>query len=352
MKLGEIASWLGVPLEGRPDVEIGGLAGLDDAGPGDLSFVTGRRYRRAFERSRGGAFLVPPGFDSLERPSLRSRAPYADFARAVELFYPPPVRPVSGVHPTAVLGEGVEIGREVSIGPYVVLGARVRIGDRTVIHPHVTLYADVVVGRECVLHAGVHLREGVRLGDRVRIENGVVLGGEGFGYALREDGVRIRVPHCCPVEVGDDTDIGANTTIDASHPGQPHFGHGRTRTWIGKGVKIDNLVTVGHGCSVGDLSTIASQVGLAGGTEIGRGVLFAGQAASAGHLRVGDGAMVGGRTAVTGDLAPGAQVLGVPHMERRRWARAVVALRRLPELVHRVRRLELRLGIDPKDGEP
>lgn len=348
MKLREIASRLGLPLEGGPEVEIRGLAGLDDAGPEELSFATGPRYRRAFERSRGGAFLLPPGFDALDRPCLRSPAPYADFARAVDLFLPPYPRPSPGVHPTAVLGEGVTLGRGVSIGPYVVVGDRARIGDGTILHPHVVIYPDVVVGRECEIHSGVHLREGVRLGDRVRIENGVVLGAAGFGYTHRADGVRIRIPHRCPVDVGDGTDIGANSTIDASHPGQPRFGHETTRTWIGEGVIIDNLVTIGHGCAVGDQTTISAQVGLGGGTEVGRGVLFAGQSASAGHLRIGDGSMVGGRAGVSSDLEPGSQVLGAPHMERRLWTRAVAAFRRLPELMHRVRRIEQRLGIDSK----
>ncbi len=151
------------------------------------------------------------------------------------------------------------------------------------------------------------------------------------------------------MSIGDDTDVGANVTIDASHPGRPHYGHDETRTWIGRGVKIDNLVQVGHGCAVGDGSTICAQVGLAGGTEIGKEVLFGGQSASGGHLRIGDGAMVGGRTGVSGSLKPGEQVLGTPHMERRRWVRAVVAFRRLPELVQRVRRLEARVGVEPED---
>jgi UDP-3-O-[3-hydroxymyristoyl] glucosamine N-acyltransferase len=349
VKLGEIAARLELPLEGDPELEVRGLAGLTDARPDELSFVTGPRYRQAFEGSSAGAFLVPPDFDALGRPCLRSRAPYADFARAVDLLVPGPPRPAPGIHPTAVVSPDAQIGQDVSIGPYVVVGPRAQVGDRTILHPHVVLYADVQIGGDCVVHSGVGLREGVRLGDRVVVENGAVLGSEGFGYAFREDGVRIRVPHRCSVEVGDESDIGANTTIDASHPGQPRFGHEVTRTWVGRGVKIDNLVQIGHGCAIGDESTVCAQVGLAGGTELGRGVLFAGQSASAGHLRIGDGAMVGARSGVSGDLEPGAQVLGAPHMERRRWARAIAAFRRLPELVQRVRRLEKHLGIKGED---
>jgi UDP-3-O-[3-hydroxymyristoyl] glucosamine N-acyltransferase len=349
VKLGEIASRLGLPLEGDADVEIRGLAGLEDAGPADLSFATGPRYRRAFESSGAAAFLLPPDFDPLGRPCLRSSAAYADFARAVDLLLPSASKPRAGVHPTAVLAEGVELGENVSIGAYVVVEPDARIGDGTVVHPHVTVYAGVTIGKECVIHSGAHLREGVRLGDRVVVQNGAVLGSDGFGYAFRADGKRIRVPHRCPVDVGDDTDVGANSTIDASHPGQPRYGHEATRTWIGSGVKIDNLVQVGHGSAVGDGSTLCAQVGLAGGTDVGKGVLFAGQSGSRGHVRIGDGAMVGARAGVASDVEAGAQVLGAPHMERRRWGRATAIFKRLPELLQRVRRIERHLGIKSED---
>ena len=345
MKLGEIASHLGLALEEGAEVEIRGLARLEDAGPEDLGFVTGPRYRDAFEASRAGAFLVPPGFDTGGRSCLRSRNPYADFARAIALLLPPPHRPERGVDPTAVVASGAEIAEDACIGPYVVLGPRVRIGARTVIHPHVVLYAGVVVGEDCEIHSGAQIRDGVRLRDRVTIDNGAVIGSEGFGYVPLEDGSRLRVPHRCPVTIGDDTDIGANTTIDASHPGHPRSGHPETRTWIGRGVKVDNLVHVAHGCSIGDGSTLCAQVALAGRTEVGRGVLFGGQSASIGGVRIGDGALVGARAGVSGDLEPGAQVLGAPHMERRRWARAMAAFKRLPELVRRVRRIEAQLGL-------
>jgi UDP-3-O-[3-hydroxymyristoyl] glucosamine N-acyltransferase len=311
--------------------------------------VTGPRYRRAFEGSSAAAFLLPPDFDALGRPCLRSRTPYADFGRAIDLLLPPATKPEIAVHPTAVLAEGVQLGQSVSIGAYVVIGPGARIGNGTVLHPHVTVYAGVTIGEDCVIHSGAHLREGVCLGDRVVVQNGAVLGSDGFGYAFREDGKRIRVRHCCPVDVGDDTDVGANTTIDASHPGQPRFGREATRTWIGSGVKIDNLVQVGHGSAVGDGSTLCAQVGLAGGTDVGKAVLFAGQSASAGHARIGDGAMVGARAAVAGDVEAGAQVLGAPHMERRRWGRATAIFRRLPELLQRVRRIERHLGIKSED---
>lgn len=342
--LGELARELGLPLEGDPSIEIHGLAGLDDAREGELSFVTGPRYARAFQRSKGSAFLAPPEFSNEGRPVLRSPAPYADFARAIALFEPSS-EPPPGVHPTAVLGEGVELGRDVSIGPYAVIGAGARIGDRTRIHPHVTVYPGVRIAADCEIHSGAHLREAVELGNRVVVHSGAVLGSQGFGFTFTAEGRRIRVPHSCGVHVGDDVEIGANTTIDASHAGQGRHGREHQATWVAPGVKIDNQVQVGHGCAIGENATICAQVGLAGSTEVGRNVMFGGQAAAGGHLEIGDGALIGGRCGVVSSVDPGAQVHGFPQMDRRLWARVAACWKRLPELVKRVRRIEDHLGL-------
>jgi UDP-3-O-[3-hydroxymyristoyl] glucosamine N-acyltransferase len=346
VKLGELATRLDLSLEGNPELEIRGVAGLDDAGPSDLSFVTGTRYASAFRASRAGAFLLPRGFDSGGRPCLRSPSPYGDFARAIDLLLPPLPAPLAGVHETAVLGDGVELGRDVSIGAFCAIGPHCRIGDRSILYPHVTLYAGVELGPDCVIHSGAHLREGTRLGARVVVQNGVVLGSDGFGHAYLADGTRVTIPHRCPVHVGDDAEIGANTTIDSSHPGQPRRGHPETRSHIGRDVKIDNLVQIGHGCSVGDASTLAAQVGLAGSTVLGRNVTLGGQAGLAGHLEVGTGAVVGAKTGVSSDVEPGAVVLAYPHVPRRQFARIVAVWKRLPELWRRVVQLEQRIGHD------
>jgi UDP-3-O-[3-hydroxymyristoyl] glucosamine N-acyltransferase len=271
VQLGELAEALGLDFEGDPKLELSGLANLDDATPADLSFVTGEGYRRAFAASKAGACLVPPDFDVTDRACLRSALPYRDFARAVDL-YQPSRRPAPGVHSTAVIAGDAELGDEVSIGPYAVVGAGTRIGDRSVIHAHVTIYPDVVIGVDCEIHSGVHLRAGVVLGDRVGIQSGAVIGSAGFGFVFDRDGKRVRVPHCCPVEIGDDSHVGANTTIDASHPAHPRHGHAETRTRIGKNVIIDNLVQVGHGACLEDGVTLCAQVGLSGSTVVERGV--------------------------------------------------------------------------------
>ncbi len=348
MLLADLAAALSLEFEGDGSVSLDGVASLEDAGPSELAFVTGARYQGAFAASRAGAFLLPPGFDALDRPCLRSPAAYADFARAIDLFHPRRL-PAPGIHASAVVASDAVIGAETSVGACAVVGAGARIGARVCIHPHVTVYPDVEIGDDSEIHSGAQLREGVRIGKRVLINNGAVIGAPGFGFTTRADGVRVRIPHVCPVEIGDDSEIGANTTIDASHPGHLRRGHAQVRTRIGVGVKIDNGVQIAHGCEIGDHSTLCAHVGLAGSTVIGRFVYVGGKAASAGHLTIGDLSLVGAMAAVSGDLPPGSQVLGVPAIERGLWAKVIAAQKRLPELLRRVRGIEKRLDRDGGD---
>ena len=340
MRLGELAEILGLELEGDAEREISGLASLGDASASELSFVIGGSHRAAFESSKAGALLLPLDFDAAGRACLRSPLPYRDFARAVELFHP--ARPVTpGVHPSAVIADDASLGEGVSIGPYAVVGAGARVGDRCVIHANVTLYPDVVLGADCEIHSGVHLRE-ARIGDRVSIQNGSVIGAEGFGFVVDYEGLRVRVPHRCPVEIGDDSHIGANVTIDASHPAHPRHGGEAACTRIGKNVTVDNQVQIGHGVCVEDGVTLCAQVGLAGSSIIERGVLMAGKASTAGHLTVGAGSLVGGNSGVINDLAPNSVVIGWIATERRTFLRAWSLFTRLPEIWKRLRRVEAR----------
>jgi UDP-3-O-[3-hydroxymyristoyl] glucosamine N-acyltransferase len=348
VRLDELAEALDLEYEGDPSLEIRGLAGLQDAGASDLTFVTGERYRKDFEASKGGVFLVPPDFVTGARPCLRAAAPYVEFARAIEIFFPRP-KPAPGVHETAVLAEDVALGEDVSIGAYSVVGEGAAIGDRTCIHPHVTVYPGVRIGADCEIHSGVHLRNEVKLGDRCVIQSGAVIGGEGFGFIFRVDGTRVRVPHRCPVELGNDCEVGANTTIDAAHPGHQRRGHSEVRTRLGDGVKIDNLVQVGHGTVIGDGATLCSLVGVSGSAEVGQGVYLAGQAGVGDGVRIGAGTLVGGRTGVISNVEPGSQILGYPQMDRRLWGRVKAASKRLPELLRRVRELEKKL--DTEEGD-
>jgi UDP-3-O-[3-hydroxymyristoyl] glucosamine N-acyltransferase len=348
VRLAELASALALPFEGDGTLALDGLASLEDAGPRELAFVTGPKYRGAFAASRAGAFFLPPDFESLGRPCLRSGAPYADFARAIELLVPRP-QPEPGIHSTAVVARDAVLGPEVAVGAYSVIGAGARLGARVRVHPHVTVYPGVEIGDDSEVHSGAHLREGVRLGKRVVVQNGAVIGAPGFGFATRADGTRVRVPHVSPVEIGDDCEIGANTTIDASHPGHPKRGHAEVRTRLGVDVKVDNQVQIAHGVEIGEHSTVCAQTGIAGSTVVGKHVFLAGRAASAGHLTIGDRAVLGAQAAAANDIAPGEQVLGYPAMERRLWTRVIVASKKLPELIKRVRRIEKSLGIEREE---
>jgi UDP-3-O-[3-hydroxymyristoyl] glucosamine N-acyltransferase len=344
-RLGELAETLGLSVEGDAALELTGLAGLEDARADELSFATGPRYAKAFAASAAGACIVPPDFESQGRSVLRSRAPYADFARAIPIFEPR-AAPAPGVHATAVVASDATLADDVSLAAYVVVGGRAEIGARSRLHPHVTIYPNVVIGADCEIHSGAVVREGVRLGDRVVVQSCAVVGGEGFGFAATAGGKRTRIPHHSAVEVGDDVEIGSNSTIDASHPGEPRRGRSSSRTWIGNGVVIDNGVHVGHGVAVGEGTTLCAHVALGGSTTVGRYVTFGGASAAGNSLDVADGALIGGMTGVVSDVEPGQQVLGFPAVERRLFGRISVAWKKLPELLHRVRRIERQLGID------
>jgi UDP-3-O-[3-hydroxymyristoyl] glucosamine N-acyltransferase len=342
VKLSVVAERLGVVLEGDPHLEITGLAGLEDAGPEELSFISGSRYARVLERSRAGAVIAPPGLAVEARSCLRSSTPYSAFAQAVPLFFPSATEP-AGIHPTALIAEDAELGEGVSVGPYVVIGACVRIGARTRLHAHAVLYGQATLGADCVVHARVVIHPRVSIGDRVVLHSGAVIGSEGFGFTLDSPSGAQRIPHRSGVEIADDVEIGANTTIDAAHPGHPRLGRPTPATRLGRGVKIDNQVQVGHGCVIGDATMICAQVGLAGCTVIGRDVYIAGQSGTKGHVTIADGGRIGGATSITADVEPGAWILGVvPGVERRAWARIVASWKRLPELLRRVRTLEER----------
>jgi UDP-3-O-[3-hydroxymyristoyl] glucosamine N-acyltransferase len=322
-------------------VPLAGVASLESAGPADLAFVRSPRFADALARSRAGAAIVPAGIDPGARPVIRSPNPGLDFARAAgELA--PPGRPEPGVHASAVVAADAHVDPTASVGALAVVGARTRIGPRSVVHAHVTLYADVQVGADCILHAGSVVREGSLLGDRVILQPGAVVGGDGFGYVLNEEGVFEKVPQLGRVVIGDDSEVGAGTTIDRATLGE---------TRIGRAVKIDNLVMIGHNCEVGEGTSIVAQSGLAGSTVVGRRAFLMAQAASSGHLRIGDGAFVGARGGVVRDVAPGARVYGYPAVEERAWHRTVAALARLPDVLRRLRAVERRLGLRPARGE-
>ncbi|MEN8183092.1 MAG: UDP-3-O-(3-hydroxymyristoyl)glucosamine N-acyltransferase [Myxococcota bacterium] len=342
ISVGELAARLGRSFEGDGEVRVAGVASLETAGPGDLSFVRSPRYADQLAGSRAGVVIVPDGVDPGGRPAIRSPDPGLDFARAVAAVVPAE-RPEAGVHPQAVVASDARVDASAHVGALAVIGARARVGPGCLIHPHAVVYPDASLGADCTVHAGAVIREGCSLGDRVILQPGVVIGGDGFGYAMNEQGVFEKVPQVGRVVVGDDVEIGANTTVDRATLGE---------TRLGDSVKVDNLVMIAHNCDVGEGSTIVAQSGLAGSTIVGRRSFLMAQSGAAGHLRIGDGVFVGARGGITRDVPDGQRVWGYPAMEERAWHRAMIALGRLPEALRRLRRLERRVGVDPKGPGP
>ncbi len=329
MKLRELAERLGCELRGDGGVEVGGVAGLEQAGPGDLTFLANPRYAPHLATTRAAAVILAPGHEA-SLPCLVSDNPYLAFARAVALLRPPG-RPAPGVHPSAVVDPTAVLSTDAHVGALAVVGRGVRLGARSVLHPHVVLYEGVEVGEDCVLHSGVQVRERCRLGNRVVVQNGAVIGGDGFGFARDGEGRHHKFPQVGIVVVEDDVEIGALTAVDRAALGE---------TRIGRGTKLDNLVQVGHSVAIGEDSILAGQVGIAGSTRIGSRVTLAGQVGVAGHLTIGDGVIATAQTGIPGSVEKGLVVSGSPAIENRTWLKSSAVFARLPELQKRLRDLE------------
>ncbi len=334
MRLRELAERLGCRLEGDGDVEIVRVASIEDAGPGDVTFLANAKYAAALASTRASAVIARGDVAAGGAAMLRTEEPYLAFARAVGLFAPL-WRPAPGVHAMAAVAADAQIGRDVSIGAFVAVGEGARIGDRTVIFPNVTIGPGAAVGDDCVVHSNVAIRERVTIGNRVILQNGVAIGGDGYGFVRRADGTHEKIPQVAAVVIEDDVELGANTTVD-----RPAIGETRIKS----GTKIDNLVQVAHGVTVGRNVLMAAQVGVAGSTEIGDDVMFGGQVGVGGHLTIGKGAVAVGQSGITNSLEAGEMVAGYPAIDSREWRKASVIFRRLPELKRRIEELEARLA--------
>jgi UDP-3-O-[3-hydroxymyristoyl] glucosamine N-acyltransferase len=334
VKLRDLADRLGCRLEGDSDVEITRVAGLEDARPGDLTFLANPKYASLLPRTRASAVILLHGEGAAPCAMLRSDNPYLAFARAVALFAPD-WRPAPGVHAMSVVAEDVALGRDVAIGAFVAVGAGARIGDRTVVFPNVTIGPGAIIGDDCVIHSNVSVRERVTLGNRVILQNGVVVGGDGYGFVRRSDGTHEKIPQVAAVVIEDEVELGANTTVDRPAVGE---------TRIKAGTKIDNLVQIAHGVRVGRNVLMAAQVGIAGSTTIEDDVMFGGQVGVGGHLTIGRGAVAVGQSGVTNSLEAGSVVAGYPAINNLEWRKASVIFRRLPELKRRIEELEARIA--------
>jgi UDP-3-O-[3-hydroxymyristoyl] glucosamine N-acyltransferase len=340
--LGELAEVLQARLDGDPGRVVTGVAPLESAGPDQISFLTDLRYRGAADTSRAGAFLVPRDVRDLPAPTLGCDAPQQALIQLLRLFHPSVPTP-AGVDRTAVVAPEARIDPSASVGPLCVVESRAVIGPRARLHALVHVGPGVEIGDDTVVFPHVSVREGVRVGRRVIIHPGAVLGADGFGFAF--DGTAHRkIPQVGGVLIEDDVEIGANTTIDRATFGD---------TIVGRGTKIDNLVQIGHNVVIGEHSLLVAQVGVSGSLRLGRGVVLAGQVGVADHVTIGDGVIAGAQAGIPSSLPAGEKVLGTPARPIGQAKRIMVAEARLPELLHRVRALEQKLErLAAQLGEP
>ena len=327
MKLSELAETLGATLQGDGTVEITGIAGIEDAVAGHVTFVSNKKYIPLANTTRASAILVEPDFPEIPVATLRIADPYLAYARTIELFYAPPVY-APGIHPTAVIAPTAKIGRRAHVGAYVVIGDGVTIGEDATLHPHVVIYPHATVGKGFIAHAHSVVREHCQIGDNVILQNGVIVGSDGFGFARTQDGW-YKIVQSGPAILEDSVEVQANSCIDRASIGE---------TRIRRGAKIDNLVQVGHGSTVGEHTLLCAQVGLAGSTEVGKNVILAGQVGVAGHLTIGDGAIATAQTGIPNDVAPGKTVSGSPAIDNLQWMKSVAIFGRLPELIKSLRK--------------
>ncbi len=333
IKLSEIAARLGCRLVGDPEIEITGVAGIERAGPAEITFLANPKYAPKVKHTRAAAILVTEPLKDLPIASLVSENPYLDFARALAMFYQPP-RPRPGIHPSAVIAPAAEIGENASIGAYAVVGDNVRIGRNCMLYPHVVIYEGAVIGDDFTAHSHAVVREFCRIGHGVILQNGVVVGGDGFGFARRADGTHEKIAQAGVTVIEDDVEIQTLTSVDRATVGE---------TRVKRGAKIDSLVQVGHACVIGEDNIICAQAGLAGSSILERNVLLAGQVGVSGHLTVHDNAVVYAQSGIGGDVPAGAVISGSPAFDAAEWRRAVTAFPRLPELLKAVRELKKRV---------
>lgn len=330
--LQELAQYVGGQLEGDPRLEVEGISSIQLAGPREITFVVHQRHEKELEKSNACAVIVPERRLGGDRPKIIVPNPYLAYAKIAQLFHPihPPYR---GVSQEALIHPSAELGREVTIYPFVYVEEGVKIGDGSCLFPWVFVGRGCMIGSRCILYPAVVLYPGCILGNNVIVHAGCVLGSDGFGYA--RDGRRsVKIPQVGRVRIDDDVEIGSNSAVDRASFGE---------TWIQRGVKIDNLVQIGHNVEVGEDSILAGQVGIAGSSRLGKAVILGGQVGVADHVEIGDGALVGAKSGVAQDLPAGKAFSGIPAYQHRRWLRNTKIIPQLPELQRRIQLLERRI---------
>lgn len=332
--LGELALLVNGNLEGDPNMEISGIASLEEAQEGDISFLAEMKNISRLEKTRASAIIAPCELPPFSKPVIRTPHPYLAFVKVQAFFSYKPYSPL-GIDSRACVCRGAEIGKDVSIYPYVYIGEESKIGDRAVLYPGVYIGPQAQVGEDSILYPNVVVMERCLIGKRVIIHAGTIIGSDGFGF-VQEENRHIKVPQVGIVQVDDDVEIGANCTIDRATMG---------KTWIKRGVKTDNLVHIAHNVTVGEDTLLVAQVGIAGSTRIGNRVALGGQVGVVGHITIGDDVKVGAQSGVAQDIAPGQIVSGTPAIPHKDWLRAQAIFAKLPEMKRRIRELEKRIAI-------
>jgi UDP-3-O-[3-hydroxymyristoyl] glucosamine N-acyltransferase len=334
---GELAEKLGATLEGDSAAVLKGVADLQTAKDGQVSFAESRRYLSQVAASPATAVIVSMDAE-LESPHpvlLRVADVGVAFAAACALFAPPVVEMPRGVHPQACVSPDAKLGENVSVGAFAVVEAGAEIGAGSTLFPQTYVGHEARLGADCLLYPFAIVRDRCVLGNRVILYSGAVIGSDGFGYTVDDKGVRTKIPQTGIVVLEDDVEVGANAAIDRARFGE---------TRIGTGTKVDNLVMIAHNCLIGDHSVLCSQVGLAGTTTLGKHVICAGQAGLAGHLKVGDGAVIGAQAGVPSDLPGGQMYLGAPAVPRMEFGKSIAHVASLPKLKQKLKSLEARLA--------
>jgi UDP-3-O-[3-hydroxymyristoyl] glucosamine N-acyltransferase len=332
--LKELSSIVGGEVSGDGSVMIGGVAGIKEASPGDITFLANPRYRKFMESTRASAVIAPPGTSGSGRPLLLSENPYLSFVKAVEFFVPNKNSYPSVIHPSAVIDEGASIGDDVGVGACAVIEEGARIGTGTVVLAGTFVGRNASIGKDCLIYPNVTIREEVKIGDRVIIHSGSVIGSDGFGFA-KDGEVYRKIPQIGNVVLEDDVEIGANVTIDRATTGT---------TFVGKGTKVDNLVQIAHNVVIRENCILVAQVGIGGTTEIGKGATLAGQAGAVGHIKIGDGAVVAAQAGVTKSVPANTMVSGYPAREHGQAKKIYASFQKLPDLIKRVADLADRLA--------
>jgi UDP-3-O-[3-hydroxymyristoyl] glucosamine N-acyltransferase len=334
MKLSDLARALGCDLRGDGALEITGVAGMEKATPSELTFLANPKYAHKLKDTRAGAVLLSQPVAGLAAAQLISANPYLDHSRALALFYQPP-RPAPGISPLASIDPSARIGAHASIAAFAVVGPNVTIGVNAILHPHVVIYEGAEIGDNFLAHSHAVVREFCRIGHRVTLQNGAIVGGDGFGFAKRADGTHAKIAQSGITVIEDDVEIQTLTSVDRASMGE---------TRVRRGAKIDSLVQIGHGCVVGEDNIICAQTGLAGSSVLEKSVLLAGQVGVSGHLTIHDNAVIYAQSGIGGDVAAGAVMSGSPAFEAREWLRAITAFPKLPEMLKTMRQLEKRIA--------